>query len=187
MPRLSGVGRLQWSYELSGVVQARPEMVASWWGDSDRAKEFPLFARESGLREISFADSFENEVRVLRLVLMDAKGIEYSHRIEMDLTRNGLFGWNDGIFRMPLRETVSFHSQLGSEMTKTCEALIAIAPIPEDSSAIRAAFEVSLVGGQWLYRRRIKSVDEKSTTALFRDSIDRCQKALDTEGHQTLD
>ena len=118
---------------------------------------------------------------------MDTKGIEYSHRIEMDHSRSGGFGWSDGTFEMPIRETIIFHSQLGSEMTKTCEARIAIAPIPEDRTAVRAAYEVSLVGGQWLYRRRIRTADQNSTAALFRDSIDQCQRALGTESDQAID
>ena len=181
------MGRLHWSYELSGVVNARPETVASWWGDPNRAREFPLCAKDSGLQEISLTDTVEDEVRILKVLLMDAKGIEYSHRIEMDHSRSGGFGWRDGTFEMPMREIITFHSQLGSEMTKTCEAQIAIAAIPGDCTAVRATFEVSLVGGQWLYRRRIRTADQNATAALFRDSIDQCQWALGTESDQAID
>jgi len=118
---------------------------------------------------------------------MDAQGIEYLHQIEMDLTPNGMLGWNDGILKVVTRETVTFHSPIGSEMTKTCVGRIGFAPIPDDSTAIRAALDVSLVGGQWVYRRKIRTVDERTTTALFRDSINQCHNALDTVGDQTID
>ena len=156
------MGRLQWSYELSGVVRARPESVASWWCDPDRAKEFLFSAKGNGLIETSVSESVEDGIRVQSFQLMDAQGIEYLHRIEMDLTPNGMPGWNDRIFKVPTRETVTFHSPIGNEMTKTCVGQIGFTPIPDDSTAIRATLDVSLVGGQWLYRRKISRLTKRA-------------------------
>jgi hypothetical protein len=169
------MGRSEWSYVLSGIVNANPEAVMAWWFHPDRAEDFLRSAKKIGAIDAALAESIEDEVRVRTYLWKDRRGWTYRHRMETHLAEDGLAVRTGDHFIAPRGDVESYKSPTGAEMTKTCVGRIAFTPLAEGGTKVWVLHNHSLVGGAWLWRIKMERDDRSNTEAAFRDQIDRCQ------------
>ena len=79
---------------------------ALWWCHPDRAGDYLGYAKKGGMIETSFVETMEDEVRLWSFHFVDAKGDEYLHRMEENLTSNGTPTWNNDHFETSNRESL---------------------------------------------------------------------------------
>jgi hypothetical protein len=172
------MGRSNWSYEASGIVDATPEAIMIWWFHRDRADDVLKFAEKIGATETSSTQEMEGEVRIRTYQWKNRRGWTFRHKTEAQLTPEGLAARRDDRFVADLGDVMTYRTPRGTEMTQACAGRIEFLPLADGSTKVKAVHNHTLDGGKWLWRVGTENRERSNTLALFRDYIARCQKSV---------
>jgi len=172
-------GGLGWSIVATGVVNATPEAVMSWWFHPDREGDFQDRLGLTNVTEFEVSESTDDGGVQVRLTSWrDQRGWSQRHRIERHLTAGRLGQAVDGIFTVPCMEVISYEHPTGKTMALQCSGRIDFIPKSGGSTEVVVAHKHHLTGGRWLWRRNLRKSDERNQPDLLQRQIGLCEVAL---------
>jgi hypothetical protein len=99
--RLPFLGRNQsdWTFETTGMVDANAENVMRWWFHPDRLRDVQSRMEHSGNSDVSVTQPTTDGVRMRIARWKDRQGWDHFHRVETNLTLDGIAAWDGGAHR----------------------------------------------------------------------------------------
>jgi hypothetical protein len=177
---LRGVGKLEWSFKTSGMVNASPEHVMAWWFDPERRVDFQKRVEASGASDVSRKESVAEGVRISVSRWKDRRGWDYDHHVETKLTGDGVAASDGDRFVAPVMEIRSYRSPSGRRGTVTCSGRIEFVPQAGGRTEVSVLnhHTQERVEGVWIARWVQRTQERVNTDHAFRKRVAQCQTAV---------
>lgn len=172
------MGQLAWPRETSGIVNASPERVMSWWFDPARRNDVRGRIEKTGATDLSLTVSTTDGVRVRTMTWKDRRGWVHHHQSEWHLDHGGLAPRSGDQFIVLASETVSFQHPRGTKIGFSCTGRILFVPQVGGSTQVAVVHSHTTDGGNWFQRRYIRRSDQ--TSQLDEDWIALCRAAVES-------
>lgn len=174
---LRRMGQLAWPRRTSGIVNAGPERVMSWWFDPARGNDFRDRIEKTGATDFSLTASTTDGVRVRTMTWKDRRGWVHHHQTEWHLDPSGLAPRSGDRFIVPASETVSFQFPHGTKIGFSCTARMEFVPQADGSTQVVVIHSHAAAGGSWFQQRFIRRSDR--TRQSDEKTIARCRAAVE--------